>query len=447
MMKPESARLLRNRNWRRLWFAQAVSILGDFVFNTTVVLWVGTVIAADRSWAPAAVGGVLLATAVPVLVVGPLSGVFVDRWNRLRVMLGADATRAIVVAVLLVIPLFGASWPIAAKLSMIYAIVAFTSAVSQFFNPARFAIIGSVLDAPDRAQAFGMSTATASAAAVLGPPIAAPLLFAAGVRWALILNSASYLISFAATRLVRVKTPPVARTEEQEANFWAELRDGFRYFQGSRALKAVVYSICLYTLGVGAINVLNVFFITQTLGLPGRWLGVLEAAFGVGSIAGAVASGWFARTLGDWRLYTYGILVTGFVVFGYSQSRSLGMAVLILALAGVPLACVNVTIGPLILQATPDKMLGRINAVINPLVYLSSIISAAIAGFMASTVLRSVDIKILGLSFGDVTTVFAVAALIMVVAGIAARSGLRSAGKPPQSHELLAAEITTLRKG
>lgn len=66
--------LARNRNWRLLWIGQAVSLTGDNVFDITVLLWVATVLAKGRPWAPAAASGVLIAAAVPVLVAGPLAG-------------------------------------------------------------------------------------------------------------------------------------------------------------------------------------------------------------------------------------------------------------------------------------------------------------------------------------------------------------------------------------
>ena len=71
--------LWRNRDWRLLFSGQAVSLVGDFVFDVTVVLWVATVIAKDQPWAPLAVGGALIAAAAPVMLVGPFAGVFVDR--------------------------------------------------------------------------------------------------------------------------------------------------------------------------------------------------------------------------------------------------------------------------------------------------------------------------------------------------------------------------------
>jgi MFS family permease len=90
--------LAGNRNWRLLWIGQAVSLTGDSFFDITVLLWVATVLARGQPWAPAAASGVLIAEAVPVLAVGPVAGVWVDRWNRRRTMLASDACRAAVIA-------------------------------------------------------------------------------------------------------------------------------------------------------------------------------------------------------------------------------------------------------------------------------------------------------------------------------------------------------------
>ena len=73
--------VLINPTYTRLWAGQSVSALGDVMFSTTLVLWVATVLAKGQPWAPAAVSAVLLATGVAVLVMGPLAGVFADRWD------------------------------------------------------------------------------------------------------------------------------------------------------------------------------------------------------------------------------------------------------------------------------------------------------------------------------------------------------------------------------
>jgi MFS family permease len=84
---------LINRDFARLWYGAAISSVGDYVFDTTLVLWVAVKLGAGKAWAPAAVSGLLLAAVIAIVVVGPIAGVWVDRWNRKRTMLGTEAAR------------------------------------------------------------------------------------------------------------------------------------------------------------------------------------------------------------------------------------------------------------------------------------------------------------------------------------------------------------------
>src|SRR5690242_3166192 len=93
--------LLINGAFTLLWSGQTVSKLGDIVFDFTLVFWVTTSIARGQTWAPLAVSGIFVATALPTLVVGPIAGVFVDRWPKRSTMLFMDALRAILVMLLL----------------------------------------------------------------------------------------------------------------------------------------------------------------------------------------------------------------------------------------------------------------------------------------------------------------------------------------------------------
>src|SRR5262249_14063189 len=79
-----------NRNFAVLWSGQLISNLGDFVFDTTLVVWIATELTRSQPWAPLAVSGVFLAATTPILLIGPLAGVFVDRWDKRRTMLATD---------------------------------------------------------------------------------------------------------------------------------------------------------------------------------------------------------------------------------------------------------------------------------------------------------------------------------------------------------------------
>ena len=120
---------LINRNFRLLAIGQAISNMGDFVFSTTLLIWVFVL-----THSAAAVSGVLIAQYLPVFLLGPIAGVFVDRWNRRRTMVISDVTRAFIA----LLPLFV---PLSLRLPTIYASVFLISAFSRFFMPARSGIL------------------------------------------------------------------------------------------------------------------------------------------------------------------------------------------------------------------------------------------------------------------------------------------------------------------
>ncbi|WP_376795774.1 hypothetical protein [Thermogemmatispora sp.] len=83
-------KVLINRNFALLWLGQAISNLGDVILGAALVLWIANDFGRGHSWAPVAVSGVFIAEYVPVALIGPLAGVFVDRWSRRLTRLRTD---------------------------------------------------------------------------------------------------------------------------------------------------------------------------------------------------------------------------------------------------------------------------------------------------------------------------------------------------------------------
>ncbi|HEY7431902.1 MAG TPA: MFS transporter [Streptosporangiaceae bacterium] len=418
------ASLRANRNWVLLWFGQAVSITGDYVFDTTVVLWIATVIGKGQPWAPAAVGGVLVAAAAPALLVGPFAGVYVDRWDWRRTMLAADACRAVLVASLIALPSAGGHLPALVQLGLIYAVIVAASCFAQFFNPARFALLGAVVDAPDMPRASSVFQATGSFAAIIGPPLAAPLLFTLGVQWALVINAASFVVSFATIRAVRPRPENVAKPAPG-TGFLDEFRAGLGFFLGNRVLLTLAIGVIVATLGAGALNALNVFFVPHNLHVAASWLGTLTAGEGAGAIAGALAAGWLATRFGATRVFWAGLIIAGVVLLAYSRASLLAVAIAIMVCVGAVVGAINTVLTPLVLGITPRHLIGRVVAVINPVQQLAAIVSMAVAGFLASTVLRGFHHVIAGVTLGPYDTIFIAAGLLFIVAGLASIAPLR----------------------
>jgi MFS family permease len=428
--------LRANRNWRRLWLGQAVSLTGDYVFATTVLLWVATVIARGRPWAPAAASGVLIAAAVPVLVIGPAAGVYVDRWNRRRIMMTADACRAVLIASLLLLPAFGHQITTVAELAAIYGIVAAEGAFAQFFNPSRLAVLGAVVAPGDLPSASGLLQATSSLAGIIGPPLAAPLLFTLGVQWALLIDASSFALSFLAIRAIQLPGPGAGGTPATPS-FRAEFRAGIRFFARSRALIALCVGVVIATLGTGALNTLMVFFVTGNLHTAARWLGILFAGVDAGAIAGALLAGRMARRIGAARVFCLGLIVGGGFLLAFSRITLFPVAVAVGALVGFVIGAINAAAPPLFLAIIPQHLIGRVMAVFNPLQQIANIVSMGAAGFLASTLLRGMHVMIAGMTFGPIDAILGVSALLIIAGGIAVTALLNGARHPYANGEIV----------
>lgn len=438
-----------NTNFTRLFYGLAISTLGNYLFDTTVVLWIGTRLLAHKSYAPAAVAGVLVAVALGAFVISPIAGVLVDRWDKRRTMMGSDLIRAGLAAVLVVAALLpSGALPAGATLVLIYVVVFASTAVSTFFTPANFTFIGDIVpDNNDRAKASSLTQSASSVAAIIGPPLAAPLLFTTGVYWALIINALSFLVSFA--MVYRIKVPrdvreldrdpaDVARltmSEESEVeaisakepSFKEEFLAGIRFVSRSRVIRVILVAITVVTLGSGALSALDVFFVTANLHVSAHWYGTLGMGEGIGALVGSLLAAWACRRIGDVRVLWAGLIAIGVGTAIYSRLTDIFAAVTILAILALPLGAVNVAVSPIVLRSVPREMIGRVVSVFTPFQTLASVVSAVASGWLVSTVLENFHHTVLGIKFGAIDTVFFAAALLIIGAGIYAAVGLRSA--------------------
>ena len=416
---------LVNRDFDRLWCGQAVSLIGDAVFDTTLMIWVARVLLADSRWAPAAAGGLMMCAFTAVMVVGPAAGVFVDRWPPRRTMLGSEVVRGVLVALLwLLVVLPHGDLPVWLWLTVIYLTVFVVNSAGQFFRPARFAAIGEIVPGEaDRTKALGMSQATAAAAAIVGPPLAAPLLFTVGMQWALLANVLSYLVSYLAIRSVRFPddvsgdaSAPV--TDAGTRSTWrADLVAGLRMFAQNRLLVALLTIFVTAELGAGSISALNIFFLTDNLRTSANLLGVLSLAIGLGAIVGALMAGRIAALVGARTLTWLGMICGGALFAVYARQTSLAPAMVCAFLFMIPVAAFNSGLGPLLLAATPRGFTGRVMAVIGPVTTAASMLSVVTTGWLASTRLHDFHATVIGVHLGPIDVIFTACAILIIGAG------------------------------
>jgi MFS family permease len=423
---------LINRSFGLLWLGQTISVIGDFVFDTTLVVWIATSLARGQSWAPLAVSGVLLATSAPALLVGPVAGVFVDRWNKRRTMLAMDALRVVLVLVLLpatgLIPLpgvDGAQISLGWKLGAVYAVVFLLNACGRFFRPASLTLVGDLVPQAQQARAMGMLRTSESLAILIGPALATPLLVAFGPYWALAINALSFLVSFVTILAIAAPREATQPHVAGRGSFAREFFAGVGYFFRSPVLRALGIGAFIVMLGGGGLNALDVFFVTDNLHTQPALYGLLAAAQGIGMLLGAILAGAFAERVGLIRTLWGGLVLAGGLLLVYSRLESFGPALAVILVAGIPLAALNVAAGPILLRSTPRSLVGRVSSALDPMIMVASIGGGIVAGYLDSTLLRGFSAELFGQRFGPVDTIFGVAGVLTVVGGIYVMLALR----------------------
>jgi MFS family permease len=423
-----------NRNFALLWSGQVISNIGDYAWDTALVLWIATAIAGGQSWAPLAVSGVILAATVPQIVVGPLAGVFVDRWDKRRTMIAATAIQA-VLAALLIIPATGLTLPGIGRaqlprgwlLGVTYGDVMLLTICAQFFLPAQLALIKDIVARPKQDQAIEMTQAIQGLAVVLGPPTAAALVFGLGIQWALLLNALSFAVCFLAT--VAISAPPSAShlAPGEVGHFSREFAAGVGYVLRQPVLRTILIAEILTWLGFGALQSLGYFFITEDLHASPSSYGWFGADFGVGAVVGAVLVMLLGRRLGLARILWVALVTAGVFVTVMSHLASFQLALGAAFLFGVASTAILTSAGPLSIDATPRAFVGRVTAVLNPVGRLAALVSIILAGALAGTVLSGFHARLLGVSFDAVKVVFMGTGLLAIAGGVYTRIHLRRA--------------------
>lgn len=426
-----------NRDFALFWSGQAISALGDFTFNTTLILWIASVVARGESWAPLATSSLFLAMGIPTLVIGPLAGVFVDRWDRRRVMVRVDILRALLIASLLfttsVLPwpwLRGGSFPVLWQLGIIYAVLFCCSACSQFFNSSRLAVVGNLLPALERSRAIGLLQATQGMVSIVGPSLAALILFSLGVQWALLLNALSFVVSFLTLTAIRLPKRESTSNGERAPHFLHEFREGLSFFAGNSGLLTLLIAILIATFGGVSLTTLGVYFVTNNLHIADKYFGLLDALLGVGVVVGGFSVSRLTKRIGSARSFGWSMLVGGLILLLFARMTLLFPALVFILIFGLCLSVVNITVNTLLLHFTPQKLIGRVMAIIIPLETLASIVSTALVGFLVSTVLQGRTFMLLGLTFSSIDGVYTVAGLLFLLGGLYALVKLRALELP-----------------
>ncbi len=387
-------RLLHNRSFIALWLGQTISFIGDY-FN-----WIAIPILVERmTGSSLMVGLAIIFQTLPTLLLGPVAGVFVDRWDRKRTMVVADVLRALLVLPCLLVRTADQVW--------IYYLVGFLMAcVSRFFFPAQNAALPLIVsDKDDLLAANGLMQIVQTAGMLAGPALAGLTIGMWGERVAFIVDSITFSISAAAILTITVPraTASPRSGEGQATAVWAEMREGLAYLFGSRTMVSVLVCISVLQLAVGAIYVLWVPFLQREFGIGVQGLAMVDGIQGVGMVLSGLALGLITSRWSQTTLISGGIIGIGLALLGMGLSPSFVFVMVFSFIIGFMMVPVMSVLMTMMQLAVPDSKRGRVSSALDALTTVATLLSMAGAAALGEVI--------------HLRAIYVMSSLITIVAG------------------------------
>jgi MFS family permease len=368
--------VLRVTVMRRIWFAQIVSLVGDFVAIFAVI----SVVSFRLRGTPAQVTGVQIAYMVPFAFLGPLAGVFVDRWSLKRTLVGSDLIRAALVLLLFV----------ATSLWQVYAVLAVLSVVSTFFAPAQSVTIRQHVPRQGLLAANALMQIAMMGVRIVGPATAGALVSAFGANVCYSIDALSFLASAALIGTVAiVRQPPEARAGAPSNSIraiWTDMQEGMRFILHHAALLFVVLAMAAGLFTIGCFGPLIAIFVRESLHGSVGLFGAASATIGVGLLVGTQSVRAFARRSANDTMVLSGLAGIGAGVFLLGAVPIAAVTIAAMFAIGLAFSAIIVPAQTLIQQETPHALMGRISSTVMSVVFFAQLMGLILSGVLAQLV-------------------------------------------------------------
>ncbi|MEV4462498.1 MFS transporter [Micromonospora echinofusca] len=419
--------------WSDVWLAagaRGTSMCGDFLAATALALALQATGAGGL-----AVSGLLLAATLPLVVLAPLTGRLADRVDSRTLLVTAGLAQAGVCALL----------AFAEHPALIIGLVALLACGLAVTQPCLAALLPAMVRPADLPRASAISQTASTLGALGGPVLAGLLVGQFGTRVPLLIDAASYLALVVAGLLLRTRrggrraaATPVRGVEGAPA--WRLRRDPL--------LLAVVLGTAAVITAVGGINVIEVFFIRETLGGTPTMYGLVGAAWMAGMLPGSWLCARLAHRLTDDAALVYGVLTTlGGICLTVIVAAAVPTAALLVPLwlvAGAANGGENVFANLLTARRVPEASRGRAYAL-----YGAAVQGGSMGGYLIGGALLALLAPRPLIAGAGVAGLLVVAAFVPVVVRsvrrVRATGASASASAPPGSSATGPGEVAGAR--
>jgi MFS family permease len=366
--------VVRSRSYFPLWLGQLISNFGDTLHYIALV-----VLVFQLTGHGVAVAGLVAAEIVPVLLLGPVAGVVIDRFSRKAVLIGSDLCRAALALSLV--------WPQGAWHA--YLVAAGLAAGGTFFNPTVQAVIPTLTTEKQRLAANSVAWSTAQLVQIVASALVGGIIAFVGTRLAFAFNAASFVAS-----ALLIATLPIPRHAGQIASearaglgrYFGDARAGLAFALRDRFVSRLLLVQAIASLAVGATGALLVVLSERFLRLPPAGFAWLILAIGVGALLGPLIPNTLARDYRNARWLFVPYLIRGAGDLLLATIRSLPVALLLQVVYGLNTSTGMVVFSSTVQGAVPDALRGRVFTLLDVTWSFMQLLSLALGGLLVDAV-------------------------------------------------------------
>lgn len=388
--------LMEKNNWFRtysyIWIGQFISLLSSSAVNFSIMIWLSLTHRSAEILAFAAIAGLL-----PQAIIGPFAGVYIDRWDRKKVMIFADGFIALcTLGMTFVLKSDGTN------MFLIYLLMACRSIGSAFHSPAMQAIAPLLVPEDKLLRVSGINQMLQSVSSIAGPALgtlAISYFPISSVLYLDVIGAAVAIIS-----LLFVTIPHLSRSDVKPSIIAVldDLREGMRAIYHNKGLKMLFLYAMIATF-------VAIMFPLLTIGHygGGKWeMSIIEIIWGIGMLIGGSFLGLAKVSMSKVALVNSMHIVLGitFAISGLFPSSWFIPFVIMTGFGGVSMSIFSASFMTIIQEQVPAEMLGRVFSLYFSIAILPSMIGLLFTGFIADVI--------------GVATAFVIAGLIVVLVGL-----------------------------
>ena len=353
---------LFNKNFFLLWQGQLVSLLGVQAYSIAMMFWIK-----HQTGSATLMGLVMMVSQIPGVVLGPISGVFVDRYSRWKIIVGSDLIRGLVTLTLASLVFF---CPDEQKIIIValFTVGLISSTIAAFFNPAITASIPELVPSEKLAAANSLHAFSYQASNTVGMGIGGVLFRIMGASTLFFIDGITYIFSAVSEMFIKIpQTFPDEKTDAKSTlnRLLDDIKEGFLFIWQNKGMLHLFFTFTLISFFLVPGMVLTPFFVEDYLMATSDWYGFITGGIGLGSIVGFViaggvkASGSVRSKMNVTAIIAFNIFLT---LFGFIRAKEL--AVINMFMGGMMMGFFQVNVLTILQQTTPDWIRGRVFAVL-----------------------------------------------------------------------------------